>query len=638
MVDFGSDYWNPLDRKPIETLKVSIKDLGTSTGAGDVLQGFKSDLSAGATHVELGFTGMAKGSLGQGNTTPEMFGKDKREAIRELSKINEVGVTTHASIGINNLSGLDTRNGRFSDTAARETLNEIKRTVDFSAEAAGGGAVVVHTGEFPRDIGEYEQFGSEEVQKEEIVILVDKKTGEIAKPTMNKGEEIYIPELQENANGDWMDVNGNVTKDRIKAIPKVDEEAQIIFKNKTWKNYKDEAPKLREKKPKEYGNLTNDEVAAKAMYLDKQISELERAKPFAYQHYDHYRRVGKQIKDLQNLQKRYEWAEKGGDIKTIKNDFKDVAANLREKYNPQTDENPSEFLKKVINESQIEAQVQLEGYRGYARQIEQIKQLNERIEPISVEGKKRSIQNITKAATYAIRKEEQMERAGKKIDPIYIAPENIFPESGYGSHPDELKYLIVESRKELANQLHKEGKGKQEATKIAEEHIKATFDIGHANVWRRFFKEDPNKLPEENDKAFNKWLLGKVDELNKDKIIGHAHISDNFGYHDEHLTPGMGSAPINEFIQKMKKAGMTEPMIVEWGAQSKEQEPYGAMLGSWARLASSPIYRIDGLQQSWTDVEHSGYFGRASSPNFIIGKYGPSKDWNAWGWSEASIE
>jgi len=62
------------------------------------------------------------------------------------------------------------------------------------------------------------------------------------------------------------------------------------------------------------------------------------------------------------------------------------------------------------------------------------------------------------------------------------------------------------------------------------------------------------------------------------------------------------------------------------------------MLGSWARLASSPIYRIDGLQQSWTDVEHSGYFGRASSPNFIIGKYGPSKDWNAWGWSEASIE
>ena len=142
---------------------------------------------------------------------------------------------------------------------------------------------------------------------------------------------------------------------------------------------------------------------------------------------------------------------------------------------------------------------------------------------------------------------------------------------------------------------------------------------------------------EQREKKFNEWVLGQVEDLNKENIIGHVHLSDNFGYFDEHLTPGMGNAPIKEFIDIMKKKGLKEPMIVEWGAQG-EHEPYGAMMGAWAKLASSPVYRIDGIQQSWSDVEHSGYFGRASSPNFITGSYGPSKDWNAWGWSETPIE
>ena len=637
MVDFGTDYWNATDRQPMKTLRVSTKDLGVSSKMGDVLQNFKADLTAGANHVELGFTGKGKGSLGQGNTTPEMFGKEKRKEIRRMSKLNEVSVSTHASLGIGSLSGLDMQNKRFSDTAARETLSELKRTVDFAGEACGGGAVVVHTGEFPREVSMHPEFADESVKKEEMVILVDNRTGQF-RGAVNKGEIVYVPKFEKTKDGkQYVDYMGNPTDSMAKAMPIVDEkDGRIQFDEKHWDDFVKDAKKEREQDPKKWKDFSDEEVAAKLMHLASQKSELERAEPFAYHYYTNYQRSKKQYDYLQGMQKDYERAEKGGDIDSLKMQF----AMKMEGYNPSTDGKPSEYLATKAHEAKLSSLRELEGFEGYAKQIHQIEDFNKRVEPISKEGKCRSAKHIAQAAMYAIQKEESLKRQGREVDkPIFIAPENLFPESGYGSHPRELRDIIQSSRKELINELRKKGKNAAEAKKMAEDHIKATFDIGHAYTWKKFFKPSKKDMPlEDVDKEFNKWMLKEIDKLNEEKIIGHVHISDNFGYYDEHLTPEEGTAPITEFVNRMKKAGFKDPMIVEWGAQSTEHEPYGAMLGSWAKLASSPLYRIDGLQQSWTDIEQVGYFGRASSPNFIIGNYGPSKDWNAWGWSEASIE
>jgi len=96
MVDFGkTDYFHAMD--PPKKL-ISHKDLGVSSRMGDVLQNLKSDIAAGASHVEIGFMGTGKGSLGQNNTTPEMFDKRKREEVRLMSKINGVSLTTHAAV------------------------------------------------------------------------------------------------------------------------------------------------------------------------------------------------------------------------------------------------------------------------------------------------------------------------------------------------------------------------------------------------------------------------------------------------------------------------------------------------------------------------------------------------------------
>src|SRR4030043_2407284 len=157
---FETDYYHALDHRykteatderPLA--EISIKDIGISAPPmSDQLQGLKSKIFQGASRVELGFTGAGKGSMQGQRTTPEMHGEEDREAMRDLAKINEIKLSTHASYGIPPLSGLDMRQGEFSDEQRQMALHEIKRAIDFAADTARGGAVVVHTGEFPRAI------------------------------------------------------------------------------------------------------------------------------------------------------------------------------------------------------------------------------------------------------------------------------------------------------------------------------------------------------------------------------------------------------------------------------------------------------------------------------------------------------
>ena len=142
-------------------------------------------------------------------------------------------------------------------------------------------------------------------------------------------------------------------------------------------------------------------------------------------------------------------------------------------------------------------------------------------------------------------------------------------------------------------------------------------------MWRKYYQGDPKKSYEENSKEFNKWLMKQVDELNEKKYIKHVHISDNFGWNDEHVTPGQGIVPIKEFVEKMKKAGMKD-LIVEPAHQD-----YRAVLGGW-REFGSPIYGAAPPQaERWADVEHS-YFGRARTPYFVFGDYSPSREFTLW--------
>ena len=116
--------------------------------------------------------------------------------MRDLAKINKVSVSTHATVGITGVAGFDGQRG-FDEQQRNTSMKEIKKAIDFAAEATSGGAVVFHTGEWNRPIYDSHGKGKDvfKAYKEEDVrapiSVVDKRTGEIQ--GMRKDVTIYEP-------------------------------------------------------------------------------------------------------------------------------------------------------------------------------------------------------------------------------------------------------------------------------------------------------------------------------------------------------------------------------------------------------------------------------------------------------------
>jgi len=178
----------------------------------------------------------------------------------------------------------------------------------------------------------------------------------------------------------------------------------------------------------------------------------------------------------------------------------------------------------------------------------------------------------------------------------------------------------------------------EDAKKFAETHIKATLDTGHLNVWRKYWQNDTHKSMKENDDDFKKWLLQKTEELAKSQIIGNVHLADNYGYQDDHLAPGMGTTPVKEMVEILRKYGYKGALTVEPGADaSTDLGDFWGLMKTW-RLFGSPVYgahgpvarsALDWPKPSWTDIQYS-YFGQTKPPYYIFGPYSPSQDWTLW--------
>lgn len=247
-------------------------------------------------------------------------------------------------------------------------------------------------------------------------------------------------------------------------------------------------------------------------------------------------------------------------------------------------------------------------------------------------------------------------------NPVTVAIEHIFPER-FGGHLEELKWIIKKSRERMVDlltkpeieygaslapeELDKEkikeglmqpnpyymGVSKEEAEKLAEKHIKATLDTGHINLWRKYWQDDPRKTREQNEAAFNKWVLNQVESLAREKMVGNVHLADNYGYHDDHLGPGQGNSPIREIMSILKRHGYEKAVTVEPGADaSTDLSDFHGLMKTW-RFFGSPVYgmgfRGSGVPQTWSDVQYS-FFGQNKPPYYIFGGYAPSNDWTFW--------
>ncbi len=650
-MDRGYGLVNPDENAEVSWGPVPIEDIGISTHpAKDQLQTLKARIFQGAKKVELGFMGRGKGSMAQGNTTPGMYDEGVRKDIKEMAEYNKVKLSTHVSPAISNLSGFTERG--FSEEQREQALHEIKRTIDFAKDVTDGGAIVVHTGEFPRPFadaewnlnGEQKFKMYEDEAKKAKQYVVDARTGEILaqfsrdqivyepkfltakdiekdlgikvvgrfseKKQKVTGNGIIEPDDYVDMEGNWLDLKNQ--NDLFRRVPKWNSEKnQFEVEELKWEDFK--------KKADEWNSKYNDHKTPAQIYaetqLDNQILQHKGTSLFYAYDYDQMRENLKKAEEAYKYYKQLEANIPDEEKWKIAVQKHFGAGSEAAQLIPTTPKKPSEILdeyRKLLLKRMTHIHEASAAADAQARQILERRSHIDSLEDYAI---KKSADTIARAA------EEAMAKSEKLKNPLYIAPENIFPES-YGSHPEELKKLILEARNKFAENLVKERHmSEDEARKLAERHIKATFDMGHAYIWRKYFKG--------SDEEFNKWLLKEVEDLADKKIIGHVHVADNFGYADEHVTPGKGKVPIKEIIEKLKEKGITD-IIVEPAHQD-----FSALLGGW-KLFGGRIYGVAPGVGGWSDIEHS-YFGRNAPPYFLYGDAAPNaQEWSLW--SQTKLE
>jgi len=612
MAKITANYWHALDKEGLSKYSAEIKEIGISHGLGDSLQGLRANIFTGAPIVELGFSGTGKGQRGQ-RPTPESYGKDEREAMRQLSKVNDVRVTTHSSFGAPPLSGFG--EGGFNKEVAASSIQELKKAIDFAADVTQGGPIVVHTGEWQRPVREIVEgkprFQSYEGEPE-TAMLADTETGKVIPLRSDITVAAPLPEkpgLDPWANPKRDPKTGDIVwREREIRDPKTGE----LRKEKITVKLGDLAKEQNKSLTDIYKDYTAKETAL-------EMGEAERYKEIAKDNKKQYDFINNRFEELEEIEKtspndaRWKARDLFYSHKGERGPLAEFAPQLGSKeFDEKVIQNPMGLLKEAV--SKIKRQV--DSYENISKSYEARYIENENrirtTKPIEEVGLQRTAESVATAAMYAYDKEK---KAGLK-EPLFIAPENVFAET-YGGKPSELREIIQKSRNTMVQKLKTKGVNEDEAKKIASDHIKATIDIGHANTFRKYFQG--------TDEEFKKWLMQEMKELARDGIIGHVHLTDNFGYDDEHLTIGEGNTPIREFIDEIKKEGYKGVMIAEVGGQP-EGKLHEAMLGSWRSL-NSPVYRIDpgGTGMSWNDFG-SYSFGRTTNPFSIVGEYSPSEE------------
>ena len=181
-----------------------------------------------------------------------------------------------------------------------------------------------------------------------------------------------------------------------------------------------------------------------------------------------------------------------------------------------------------------------------------------------------------------------------KSAPI-IAVENMFQGFAF-SKAEDLKKLVEKSRENFIEQLvEKKGMKERDAKALAEKHLGVTWDVGHLNILKK--------------KGFtDKDIIEETKKINP--LVKHIHLTDNFGYADTHLAPGMGNVPIKKILEELEKNGRFDEMrkITEAGnfVQHFKTVPHSMTMAAFG----SPIYGMKSAPY-WNQTMNmqGSYFG-----------------------------
>ncbi len=658
-------YYTPMDREyhsppvegprmekpiiPINELGVTVVEKDPMTG-GNIIQNVDAAIRQGASKMQLVFNQSSHQAIGG---RPKAYGKEVRENIRELTRVNDVmieGVEMPTS-SMSNLSGFDPQRFNISEQKRQQDLREVKDAIKFLADTAGGGGVDIWSQEFTRNIvdapwnqkgkwaGQFEAYEAEDKFATEY--LVDKRTGQVMQEVRHSSD-IYEPVYdvaQEDREGfdrkgnkvqikkgDWVDMDGRWInpmdkEELLHRVPKWDNvNKKFETRRVGWEEIVDRNQNFNER----YGTQYDPGEYAFRLQLENKWIQARGHSLFYTTRYNEER------KSLEALKKALKYYEKLEDTMPEEEQWKIMQEDpsLRGMFIPPTYKKPTEIIKQNIEQTEHHLKHVHEASAASDAQADEVVRTMDEVVSLKKYAKEKAVESYAEAGISAL----DETRHNRKVErPIHVGPEIGWP-TGYGGHPEEFIELIKESRKEMAKRLVKErGFSMSEADETAKKHLKGCFDTSHVGMWLDHFKKEHPQESEEHRRArFNKWYMDMVKKMHEEGVIGSVQAVDSATGAHGHLPPGQGILPVVEAVDYLKSNGFTGFVVSE----GHEEEQFGKgriLLQTWrafgAEIADS--YFSAQTPAQWTDVAES-YFGHANPPPYVLGQYRPSEDWVFW--------
>lgn len=680
---------------------VSISDIGTSVTEGSrfgtLIKTSQDAIRKGVGKIELA-TGMGGGME---NIGAESYGEDARTALREIAKVNQVDfVSIHTPTNVGNMSGFNPQQGGFSDQQRHGDMEEVRKAIKFSADVAGGSAIVVHTGEFHRDMGDSfwnkapvtdeakryakkfkEETGGEHEFREflsfpeepgqQVAYLVDDRTGKMITDVRknqivyeSKYETGYDPVQQRER---FVDKDGNFLSDGVDDLSKRvpiwnDEKKQFDSNPVSWRDFEERAENYNKYKNKDDKPMT----AAEFFFQSQMENQISQNLGYARHYGQGYTGIKDQIAMLKKEQERMDSLhgnrelteeEKLQLVPKLSGLFRGDSEAVQKKL-IQDGLSASEVIQELVDDMEFNLRHTVDTSSSMFAKAEETIETLKHVVTAEEYAKKQSLKSYAELGIEAM---QESKRPDVDKD-IFIAPENIFPEMGYGSHPDELIELVTSAREEMTKMLtqkkildphgrrdrdgniieianpHYTGMSEKQAKKEAKDHIKATFDTQHLGMWWKHFQPLPGETTEKRKERFDKWYGKMVEKLEDADVVGHIHLVDSLGGGHHHLPVGQGNLPLVKAIEYMKNKKYKGTIISE-GHGEEANFGVGRMLTeTWKAFGSNvkgSSYGISAPSPSWGSVQHH-YSGQLESPYFMFGSYVPSNDWRLW--SEVPFE
>ena len=661
----GSDISRPINspaEAPILTTGQIGQTIAEGRGEGSFIESMQAAIRKGAGSVELSLSAAGQ----EPNVGPDLYTKDKRREIKEIARANQITIASvHTPVQVvANVSGFAGPERGFMDEHRHIQVTEVRKAIHFAAETTNGAAVVVHTGEFQRPFhiqpwakdpktGELIFKAYDEEPERFNAYLVDDRTGRVigeAKRTQVVFEPVYKTAQSEGLAGkydskkhapleadDLIDIKGEWVNPEdpnslFERVPEWDaSRTRFKTERRTWEYFEDRAKKWNDRHADE---IAHDPDAAKTpeemfwqLQMETQALQYRGSSLFHGQYYEHHKNERDQLMKALEYYKQLEENMPEEEVwKIMKQDYQ-VGGAAGQLVTGEF-KKPTEIIKKAIEQATHNMRYTHEASASSDAQADRIVEDLEHVKAVHKYAKEQTSKSYAELGITAM--DETNNRQLK--NPVFVAPENIFPEHGYGSHPEELITLVQDARKKMAEELMaKRGFGETKAMHMAEMHIKATLDTEHIGMWKKHYVRKEGESEEEFTKRFNGWYMEQVVKLEKSGIIGHIHIADGFGYGHANLPAGQGTMPVVDAVTYLKKKGYTGAYLSEGYGDATR------MLRDTWKAFGSPIYSVvgpaghmaPGGPVRWSDVQHS-YFGQTFPPNYIFGAYSPSNDWTLW--------